>query len=269
VEERERTDSGTGHSVRESETAGAKGKQAMSYWARLNDIVGCHGHSLDHVLSLFPAYVKRQQMTRFLALYELFKHTIDLPGCIVDVGVFRGYSFFTFHKLMETFCPGDRRRKVFGFEHFAGLTQFVPEDGRLDPRDGKVEGGYGSSMVRDEILGLIDLHNDDNLIPGVPRSHLVEGDVLETVPRFLEDNPGLRIALLHLDVDLYKPTRFCLEQFYPLVLTGGVVVLDEYGLIPWQGESRAADEYFEQLGHKPSFKKFPWSSQPHGYFLKP
>jgi hypothetical protein len=251
-----------------AETQGHRTASDRDYWQRETAIIEEHGHSLKHVLSLFPAYIRRQQLTRFLALYELFKLVEDLPGCIVEVGVYRGYSFFTFHKLLETFCATDRRRKVFGFEHFKGLTGFTPKDGAMDPRDGKIEGGFTTEDVRGEVLDLLKLHNDDNLIPGVERSQIIEGDVSESIPKFLAENPGLRISLLHLDADLYAPTKATLQNLYPLVVNGGVVAFDEYGLIPWEGESAAADEYFREIGEKPVFKKFPWSTQPHGYFIK-
>ena len=108
----------------------------------------------------------------------------------------------------------------------------------------------------------------DNLVPGVERCRLIEGDIRKTIPRFLKENPGLRICLLHFDVDLYEPTLFGLKQLYPLVVKGGLVVFDEYGLIPWQGESLAVEEYFKSIGEAPVIRKFPFSGQPHGYFVK-
>ena len=69
-------------------------------------------------------------------------------------------------------------------------------------------------------------------------------------------------------MDLYLPTKKALELLYPLVVKGGVVVFDEYGVVPWQGESTAADEYFKEIGEQPVIKKFPFSPQPHGYFIK-
>nr|MBK7063963.1 hypothetical protein [Deltaproteobacteria bacterium] len=55
-------------------------------------------------------------MARFLAHFELFKQVIDLPGCVVEMGVYRGLSPLTWAKLMETSCPGDRSRRIFGFD---------------------------------------------------------------------------------------------------------------------------------------------------------
>ena len=76
----------------------------------------------------------------------------------------------------------------------------------------------------------------------------------------------MRISLLHLDVDLYEPTLAALKAFYPLVVPGGLVVFDEYGLVEWPGESKAAEEYF---GDKmPRLEKFPFPSLPGGFFKK-
>ena len=156
---------------------------------------------------------------------------------------------------MEIFCATDRRRYVYGFEHFKGLTDFHEKDGAMDPRDGKTPAGFITEDVRGEILELLDIHNSDNLIPGVKRSFLIEGDVQETIPKFLEETPGIRISLLHLDSDLYLPTKITLEHMFERVVRGGVVVFDEYGLVPWEGESRAADEYFDKIGYKPNWKR--------------
>ena len=39
----------------------------------------------------FPIYTRRTILKRFLAHYELFLRTINLPGDIVELGVFRGF----------------------------------------------------------------------------------------------------------------------------------------------------------------------------------
>lgn len=251
-----------------AESIGERRPEDQVYWEKMLGILDRFDHSPRHIINLWPTYVRRLLLQRFIAHYELFKHVIELPGHVVELGVFRGSSFFTWAKLMETFCPCDRRRRVYGFDHFKGLRQFHPKDGIFDESDNKYDGGFDATPVREELLELIKLHNDDNLIPGFPRCHLVEGEIVETLPKFLEQNPGIRISLLHLDVDLYLPTKRALELLYPLVVKGGVVVFDEYGVVPWQGESTAADEYFKEIGEQPVIRKFPFSPQPHGYFIK-
>ena len=75
--------------------------------------------------------------------------------------------------------------------------------------------------------------------------------------------------MLNLDIDLYKPTFVALEQLYPKVIPGGVVVLDEYAHKDWPGESKALDDYFNNLNTKvPDLKTFTWCGTPTTYFIK-
>jgi len=238
----------------------------LAHWQRLHSIFERSGFGDPDVLGNFAAYVRRRDMVRFLAHYELFKLIVDLPGCVVEAGVFRGASFFTWAKLMETFCPGDRSRKIYGFDHFQGLQDFTEEDGRFDATTSKTPGGYASSLKN--IEELVELHNDDGLLPGVERCRVIDGDVKISIPRFLDDNPGLKISLLHLDMDIYEPTKVALELLYDRVVFGGVVVLDEYGLVPWEGETRAVDSFLASRDLRPVIRKFPFTATPHGYFIK-
>ena len=76
----------------------------------------------------------------------------------------------------------------------------------------------------------------------------------------------MRISLLHLDLDLYEPTKVALEYLYPKVVPGGIVLLDEYAMEGFPGESEAVEEYFK--GKMPVIRKFPFISTPGGYFVK-
>ncbi len=237
-------------------------------WKRLEAVVAKNHHSTRHVLELFPAYVRRIHMMRFLSHFELFKQIVDLPGVIVELGVYRAPSLLTWAKLAEIFIPQDRTRRIYGFDSFKGLQNLGEKDGPPVPLIGKVEGGWSAGSVADEVRELIAIQNLDNIIPNQVRTVLIEGDLEETLPKFLKDNPGVRISLLHLDVDLYKPTKLALELLYPRVVTGGVIIFDEYGLVPWEGETNAAEEYFREIGINPVVRKHAWTHVPHGYFIK-
>ena len=60
--------------------------------------------------------------------------------------------------------------------------------------------------------------------------------------------------------------RDALEHLWPLVVQGGVVAFDEYGIPPWEGESRAVDEFF--AGKSVELKRFDWCSNPGAYVVK-
>ncbi|MBQ9361085.1 MAG: class I SAM-dependent methyltransferase [Lachnospiraceae bacterium] len=239
------------------------------WWATLNKVWGFKegDERLENILKFWPAYIRRRDMPRFLAHYELFKKILDIPGSIVECGVFRGSSLFTWNNFLETFCTADRYRKVYGFDHFDGLKE--EQFGQYDSEatNDNQRGNLKSSKL--DIEEMLRIHNDDNICPGFKRCNLVIGDVFDTVPNFLSEHPSLRISLLHLDMDIYKPTKFVLDQFWPYIVTGGIVVFDEYGVEPWDGETKAADEFFGDESHNHRLiQKMPFHHQPGGYIVK-
>jgi hypothetical protein len=67
----------------------------------------------------------------------------------------------------------------------------------------------------------------------------LEGDVRETLPQYLEDNPHTVVALAYFDLDLYEPTRAALEKIRPYLTKGSVVAFDELAHAKWPGETSA------------------------------
>jgi hypothetical protein len=220
-----------------------------------------------HMTSALSLYIRRMHLAKMLSLYEAFKMVSDLPGSIVELGVFKGESLLFFAKLMEIFNVNDRSCSVIGFDNFHGFEQLHEKDGKPDERTGKVPGGWSSAGHYDELKALINLFDHDRMVPQKPRINLVEGDICKTVPEYVKENPGLRIRLLNIDCDMYEPTLVTLQHLYPQVVSGGVVLIDEYGFTEFPGESRAVEEYFG--GKMPVIRKFPLNSNPGGYFIKP
>jgi Macrocin-O-methyltransferase (TylF) len=249
-----------------SELYGGQGVAIQDVWAQVQAAVEQHGIPLRDVLESFAIYARRINITRFLAHYEMYKMVQDIPGCIVECGVYQGNSLFAFAKFLEIFSPGDRIRHVIGFDSFKGFEQFSPEDGPEYPNRSKVLGGWNPADFKECFFKFVDIYHADQFVPHSKRVFVVEGDVSETVPRYVEEHPGLRISLLHLDIDLYQPTRVALDHLYPRVVPGGLVVLDEYGMTEWGGESKAFEDYFGQK--PPRIRKFPWTSTPGGFFVK-
>lgn len=238
------------------------------HFERLQAIVAQAGYSLADILQHYPAFIRRRDVPRYLAHYELFKHIQNMPGSIAELGTFRGSGFFSWSNFLESFCPGDRTRKVYGFDHFKGLVEHDKSvDGNLTPWLKQVVGELVSNA---EVMeAMVKLHNDDNLLPGVERCVLINGDVCQTVETFVQDHPGLRLSLLYFDIGLYEPTIAGLRHLYPLVMPGGIVAFNGYGMRPWEGEATAVEEFFSELpGGQPPMAKFDFSPLPHAYFIK-
>ena len=218
-------------------------------------------------LKHFPVYSRRQWLKRFLAHIELFKLTLDVPGDIAELGVFRGMGLMTWANLLEAYCIGDRTKIVFGFDNWKGFTSFSKEDGAESDHANKVLGGFDPGKFRDELDGALSIFDADRFVPWKARVRLIEGQIEESVPRFLDENPGVRFSLVHFDCDLYQPTKAALDAVWSRVVRGGVVLFDEYGIHDWPGETRAVDEF---LASRPelSLKTFSWTNTPAAYLVK-
>lgn len=214
----------------------------------------------------FAIYTRRVFMKRFLALYELYRQVADLPGDVVELGVYRGASLMAFANFVEIRNMGDRTKQIIGFDNFQGFGTLDEKDGAEQPDLGKTAGGFASAPFEAALHDAIKIFDADRFIPHKPRIKLVKGDIEETVPHYVTENPGMRIALLHFDADLYRPTLTALEHLWPLVVPGGIVAFDEYAIPPWEGESRAVDEYF--AGQNIRLRRFDWASNPGAYVVK-
>lgn len=225
--------------------------------------------ALDAV-KLWPVFVRPQWLKRFLAHEELFRQTLEIPGDIAELGVFHGADLFTWAKLLESFCVGDRTKTVWGFDSFEGFKNLSAEDGQEIEHAGKKVGGF--SMSQNEYEALLDAQNvfdQDRFIPWKARIKIVKGDIEHTVFDTLSRNPGLRFSLIHFDCDLYEPTMIGLKLLWPLLSVGGIAIFDEYGIPDWPGETRAVDEYFGRiLQQTVELRKFSWTNAPAAYVVK-
>lgn len=235
-------------------------------WLALQSHLDNRGWGVQNLSKQWPTYVDRESLPRFLAHYELFKQVIDVPGCIVELGVFRGNSLFTWANLLETFCPFDTSRRVYGFESFEGLPSFSTEDGNLRPSVGKCPESFKGSRTEVEIL--VELYNRRLSVPGSQRLSIVAGKIEDTLSSFLDSHPGLMVSLLHVDLDLYAAVKHSLGLLFDRVIHHGIICFDDYGSDLWPGETRAVNEFFRERNLALKLRKFAFAQSPSAYFVK-
>lgn len=192
---------------------------------------------------------------KLLAHYELYRRCTTLAGAVVECGVFKGASFARFAMFREL-LESAAARKLIGFDAFGTFPETRhAADQALRRRF--IENSGAEGIGRDQLLEVLRRKRADL---GV---ELIAGDVSDTVPRYVSENPQLRIALLNLDVDVYEPSVTALEHLFPRVVVGGVVLLDDYGVFP--GETKAVDDYFRDA--KQEIRRFPFAMTP-SYVIK-
>lgn len=223
----------------------------------INDFV--EGSSLEQLSEMFPLYIRRVWLKKFLAHYEIYSKIKDVEGDVVELGVFRGLSLLSFALFNEYF--GKVKRTIYGIDNFEGFSVLTKEDGK-EYDVPKFEGGFSPANYYEELIYIIDQFNKKSKYTQIK---ILKGNAEDVVYDF-EKNHSEKLALLHFDVDIYVPTKIGLENLYPLLNKKGLVVFDEYSIIEWSGETKAADEYFEDKDVE--FKKFPWQGAPSAYIIK-
>jgi hypothetical protein len=189
-------------------------------------------------LEHFPKYVRRQRIARFLVQYELFKKVLNVKGSIVECGVHHGSGVMTWAKLSSTLEPYNYHRKVIGFDTFEGLP---PEHDKDQARDLQRK----PNMFREPYDIFAELHecvaeyDANRFINQIGKIDLVKGDANVTIPRYVNEQRHLLVALLYLDFDIYEPTVTALRQFKPRMPKGAIIAFDEVNNANWPGETVA------------------------------
>ena len=127
----------------------------------------------------FPKYVRRQHLTRLLALYEVFKRIIGVKGSIVECGVNRGYGLMAWAKLSAVLEPVNLTRRIYGFDSFAGFPAVSDKD-RTGPAWQTAEPGALHADSYAELLELISLYDRDRFLGHIPKVELVRDNVTHT-----------------------------------------------------------------------------------------
>jgi len=196
------------------------------------------------------------RISKILSHYEIYKMIKEVPGEIIECGVFKGVSYLRFAMFREIF-GNPFSKKIIGFDTFSKFPETTFQDDNK-ARNKFISSAGSDSISKEQLLKILDNKGLNKHVD------LIEGDITETVPSYVKANPELKISLLNLDTDIYEPAVTILEHLYPKITKGGILMLDDYGTHP--GETKAVDEYFKNKTVE--IKKFSFAMTP-CYIIKP
>lgn len=201
---------------------------------------------------------------KLLHRFEFFLKTKDLPGDIVEIGVFKGSGMSSFLKFLKIYCPNSNK-KVIGFDIFD--TEVADSALNKDSKVDKESMEIVYSRVDNSELLLSSVKNK-LVTSGADEDKflLVQGDVQNSIPEFLEKNPGFRVSLLYIDVDLDRPTYYSLTHLWDRILPGGYILFDEYEYHKFS-ESVGVERFLRENNIDYSLKSTNWIA-PTAFLLK-
>lgn len=165
----------------------------------------------------------------------------QIPGAFVECGVWRGGSMMA----AALALAGSTDRELFLFDTYEGMPP--PGDVDVDYTGASAASRTANDPSRVEhitaVARLDEVRRNMALIDYPDAQiHYVAGRVEETVPAMAPD----QIALLRLDTDWYESTHHELHHLFPRLVSGGVLIVDDYG--HWRGARKAVDEYLDSSG---------------------
>lgn len=167
--------------------------------------------------------------------------TKDVPGDIVECGVYKGSGLLTWLKLKHVLFP-NALKKVIGFDYFDTDVLLNSLTGLDLQRMEELfrERDYHHASGAEQFL--LDQIHAAGFTAG--DFELIKGNVSVTAPEFVAKRPGLKISVLYMDLDLADCTYNALASLWPRVSKGGIVVFDEYAYHQWS-EAQGVDRFFE------------------------
>lgn len=215
----------------------------MSLYRSLRSIVGLEMNRRQYgrIYDEFKDYTMISRPD-YIDNLNLARRVQDLPGCVVECGVWRGGMSAGLATVLGL------KREYFLFDSFEGLPPAKDIDGDAALRWQKNTSGpnYHDNCSAGEEFAKLAM-----TLSGAASFHLVKGWFDKTLPNFRPTQP---IALLRLDADWYESTMVCLESLFDHVLPNGIIVLDDY--YAWDGCSRAVHDFLSDRSATERIRSF-------------
>ena len=207
------------------------------------------------VIDHWPLYCGIGNLSRFLAIADILKETLSVPGHVAEFGSWRGANLMFMAKLLRIYDPLGSKL-VHCFDSFEGLTEFAKQDNQKNPLKGQYKGSLS------ELKDLIDLYEmQDEIV-------IHQGIIEKTLPTVLKEDGALTFSLVYCDTDLYESTKVILKNLHPRLAKGGIFVFDEWNYSNFPGEGIAVNEFIKEFADEYEVKHVKQARQPSLFIRK-
>ena len=167
-------------------------------------------------------------------LHQLLRLTVDVPGDTAECGVYQGSSSYLICAANRAQSQHQRTHHL--FDSFEGLSAPDAVD--------------GAHWTKGDLASPFELAQQN--LSEFTATQFHKG----WIPDTLASVKDRQFSFVHIDVDLYQPTKESLAFFYERMPPGGIILCDDYGFTSCPGATQAVDEL---LANRPE-KMLPLSA---------
>ena len=192
----------------------------------------------SEVTSNLGLFLTRQTLSRILFLHDLYTMILNVHGVVMEFGTRWGQNLALFGSCRGIYEPYNYSRKIIGFDTFSGFPKISDKDSTV-----LAKGDYGVSEDYESYLDrVLSNHEQQSPLSHIRKHELVKGDLPATLSAYLENHRETIVALAYFDLDIYEPTKSCLEIIKNYLPKGAVVAFDELNHPAFPGETVALQE---------------------------
>lgn len=194
--------------------------------------------------------LNRISLSKILFYDEIVRKITNVPGAVIELGVQWGALTSLLYNLTAIREPYNFRRKIIGFDTFSGFPASSLSSKEAD-QGWKEHDLAASTDARQIAERCLDAHQVFSAMSHMLRHEFVQGDVIDTLPAWLESNPSETVALCIFDMDLGIPTRKSLDHILHRSQKGTILVFDEYSHPRFPEEGMAVREVIDTMQMQP------------------
>lgn len=157
-----------------------------------------------------------EYFSRLFIIREIAKTQSDKDAYFAECGVYAGMSMF--------FSADHCKTKFIGIDSFDGVSQPGPKD--------------SDYFKKHDIKAPIEVAK--NNLKEFKNIELIKG----WIPEVFNEIKTSKYSFVHIDVDLYEPTIKSINYFWDKIISGGILICDDYGSSKTIGAKRAMNDFF-------------------------
>tara|TARA_B100000989_G_scaffold87695_1_gene63244 strand:- start:42724 stop:43482 length:759 start_codon:yes stop_codon:yes gene_type:complete len=191
----------------------------------------------DELLENLGLFFNSKNLSRILALNDIYKKQIEVHGSILDLGTRWGQNANIFTSLRGIYEPFNRHKKIYAFDTFKGFNKINILDGKsVLMKKGNLKTVKNYEKDLDFRLKL---NEADNPLNHIKKYEVIKGDAIVKLKNLIKKNKHIIISLVYFDFDLFEPTLECLKIIKNRLVKGSIIAFDELNDHDSPGETLA------------------------------
>ncbi len=191
----------------------------------------------DELLENLGLFLNSKNLSRILALNDIYKKQIEVHGSILDLGTRWGQNANIFTSLRGIYEPFNRHKKIYAFDTFRGFNKINSLDGKsVLMKKGNL---YTAKNYEKDLDFSLKLNEADNPLSHIKKYEVIKGDAIVELKKLINKNKHIIISLVYFDFDLFKPTLECLKIIKNRLVKGSIIAFDELNDHDSPGETLA------------------------------